>query len=262
MDVSFAIVGVNGGTAATTNPCLGPQLSWADRATTRADSGQPGVQLYLNTANPGEVLEEFEVSTWPTSNVDSRGGESFTSVDPARRNPYGRCTTRPDAYREFSNDLPCSWQYGWNRAMESVDHRFAPAAREAGVSDDATDYTWWLDVETMNSWQHAGPDALARNTAAVEGMKQFLTADGVTQIGLYSTGYQWSQIVGRTLMVPFGATSPAVGGNLLGVMTWLAGAADAAAAQRWCTTAVGLTGGPVVLIQYIVDGLDYNASCR
>ena len=78
------------------------------------------------------------------------------------------------------------------------------------MSNNAGDYTWWLDVETMNSWQHDGADALARNTAAVEGMRQLLAADGVTQVGLYSTGYQWSRIVGRTLATPFGAESPAV----------------------------------------------------
>ena len=105
-DVPFAIIGVNGGTAASTNPCLASQLSWADSTATRVAPGQPGVQLYLNTANPGEVLEEYEVSTWPTDNLDSRGSDSSAHLDPARRNPHGRCTTRPDAYRGFSNDLP------------------------------------------------------------------------------------------------------------------------------------------------------------
>src|SRR3954447_24010902 len=56
--VPFAVVGVNGGTAATTNACLAEQLAWASTSTTGTDPGQRPVQLYVNTGNPGDVLEE------------------------------------------------------------------------------------------------------------------------------------------------------------------------------------------------------------
>ena len=128
------------------------------------------------------------------------------------------------------------------------------------MSDVPADYVWWLDVETMNSWQRDGAEARARNTAALEGMAQFYAAIGVSDLGLYSTHYQWGQIVGTTLTTPTEA-SPAVGGNLLGAPSWLAGAADGEQAWFRCSTATGLTGGPVVLQQYIVDDLDHNASC-
>lgn len=258
--LSYAIVGVNGGTAATTNPCLGEQLSWAVENASGANSRQPRLQLYVNTANPGEVLAEYGVRTWPTDNVDPRGEDSVATTGEAHRNPYGPCTTTPGRYRGFTNDLACSWQYGWNRAVEAVDERFAPAARAAGISDSAADYSWWLDVETMNSWQRGGGGAHARNTASIEGMTQLYTAEGVTTVGLYSTGYQWRRIVGATLSEP-NAANPAVGGNLLGRPSWLAGSSDAADAQRRCTTTTGLTGGPVLLNQYVVDDLDYNRSC-
>lgn len=257
--VPFAVVGVNGGTAASTNECLADQLSWAARSTTGTAPGQPPVQLYVNTGNPGDVLEEFGVQTWPTHNRDARGTDTLATADDARRNPYGPCAPTPGHYRGATNDLACSWQYGWNRAVEAVDDRFAPAARDAGVSDAAPDYTWWLDVETMNSWQGGDADALARNTATLEGMTQLFVADGVTTVGLYSTGYQWRQIVGRTLSAPAGG--PRVGGNLLGRPSWLAGAADDAGARLRCTSSAGLTGGPVTLVQYIVDDLDRNRSC-
>src|SRR4051794_11318559 len=52
---AFAVVGVNGGTATTVNPCLSTQLRWASTSS-GAVAAQPKVQLYLNTANPGQVI--------------------------------------------------------------------------------------------------------------------------------------------------------------------------------------------------------------
>lgn len=256
---SFAVVGVNGGTAASTNPCLADQLRWAVTATSRTDADRP-VQVYVNTANPGEVLEEYAVTTWPTDNRDARGADSFQHIDAARRNPYGRCATTAARYNGYTNDLACSWQYGWNRAVESLDSRFAPAARAAGVSDDAADYTWWLDVETMNSWQRGGTRGQARNAAALEGMAQFYSSEGVSEVGLYSTHYQWRRIVGEAV----GSMDPAghaIAGNLINAPAWLAGAADPASAQLRCMTLTGLTSGPVVMNQYIADDLDHNFRC-
>lgn len=61
---AFVVVGVNGGTAANSNPCLAEQLRWASTATTGSVAAVERVQLYLNTANPGEVLEEYLVTTF------------------------------------------------------------------------------------------------------------------------------------------------------------------------------------------------------
>lgn len=259
-DPSYVVVGVNGGTTATTNRCLVQQLAWAAAHVTGASPRQPGIQLYVNTANPGDVLEEYGVQTWPTDNVDPRGEDSSGATDVGHRNPYGSCVRTADRYRGYTNDLACSWQYGWNRAVEAVDERFGPAARAAGLSDSAADYTWWLDVETMNSWQRGSSGAAARNTASIEGMARLYTSEGVQTLGLYSTGYQWRQIVGDTLSQPR-TLRPSVGDNLVGLPSWLAGSSDADEAALRCTTATGLTGGPVVLNQYVVDDLDHSYSC-
>ncbi|MGM0386392.1 MAG: hypothetical protein ACQERF_10500, partial [Actinomycetota bacterium] len=72
MGARFGIIGVNGGTAARANPCLPAQLRWADSLS--GLTGQPRLQVYVNTANPGAVLEEYDVTTWPVA------------TDPA--NPY------------------------------------------------------------------------------------------------------------------------------------------------------------------------------
>src|SRR5215216_6286831 len=58
---AFAVVGVNGGLSTRSNPCLSTQLSWAWRSNGSVTS-QPKAQLYLNTANPGQVINQ--VSTW------------------------------------------------------------------------------------------------------------------------------------------------------------------------------------------------------
>jgi hypothetical protein len=259
--MAYAIVGVNGGTAASTNGCLAEQLAWASVNTTGVNPSQPRVQLYVNTANPGEVLEQYQVTSWPTDNIDGRGRSSLEHPDPALRNPYGACIVTPENYGGYTNDLACSWQYGWNRSVEAVDLRFAPAAEMAGMATAAAAYTWWLDVETMNTWQVAGTsEAYARNTASLEGMAAFYRAEGVEHLGLYSTSYQWGLIVGNTLRFPAG-DGHTVGGNLIGIPSWLAGAWDADDAQRRCLTFSGLTGGPVVLNQYIWQDLDHNYSC-
>lgn len=227
----FGIVGVNGGTAATTNSCLAQQLSWAN--TSKTGSNQAKVQLYVNTANPGEVINQ--ITTWPTNNTDKTGVVTT--------NPYGTCSGL--------NDQACSWQYGWNRAVEANIDRFAPAARTAGVNQSASAYTWWLDVETMNTWQSGSADALARNTATLEGMTSYFEAQG-GKVGLYSTAPQWTQITG---------SSVASGSPLNGLANWRPSGSSLSNAKANCSVAPLTAGGFISLTQYVVKNLDNNHSC-
>jgi hypothetical protein len=266
---AFGIVGINGGKVTNTNPCLVDQLKWA-AGSNGTVIGQDKAQVYVNTANPGEVLQQYAVTTWPTDNTDPRGRTTTGNENPLLNNPYGSCTTTAGNYNGYTNDMACSWQYGWNRAVEAVDLRFGPAARNAvaagvkGITDNPADYVWWLDVETMNSWQGetdaegaVGLDAKrARNAATLEAMKSFFQSEGAKKVGLYSTGYQWGKIVGNTLA---GGT---VGQNLKGLDSWLAGAANENDAQKRCNISLPLTpNGKVALVQYISRNLDYDYSC-
>jgi hypothetical protein len=223
-DRAFAVVGVNGGLSTRANPCLAAQLTWA-WGSSGAVSAQPRAQMYLNTANPGEV--RGQVTTWPKTGAT----------------PYGSC--------DGTNSAACSWQYGWERAQNSVDAFFIPAARAARVDGRPSTYVWWLDVETMNTWQSGGSDALARNRATLEGMTALLESRG-GRVGLYSTGQQWTQIAGT---VPPGST-------LTGRDSWLAGARSLADAQAACNKPALAPGGRVTLSQYVRDGLDRNQACR
>jgi hypothetical protein len=222
-DRAFAVVGINGGLSTRSNPCLAAQLTWA-WGSSGAVPAQPQAQLYLNTANPGEVRSQ--VTTWPKAGTT----------------PYGSCTG--------DNSAACSWQYGWERAQNSIDTFFTPAARTARVDSRVSSYTWWLDVETMNTWQSGSADALARNRATLEGMTAYLLAGG-GHVGIYSTGQQFAQIVGT---VP--ATS-----NLAGRDSWLAGAATPTDAQTACLKPALVPGGRVTLAQYLRGDLDRNQSC-
>jgi hypothetical protein len=220
---AFAVVGVNGGLSTKANPCLGAQLTWAWKSS-GAVSAQPRAQVYLNTANPGEVRSQ--VTTWPTTGST----------------PYGTC--------DGSNSQACSYEYGWERAQYSVSTFFLPAARTAGVETSPSDYTWWLDVETTNTWQSGSAAALARNRATLEGMADYLDSRDAP-VGIYSTNYQWNQIAGT---VPDEST-------LAGLPSWLAGATSLNGARANCSRSALVPDGEVVLSQYVQGGWDRNTSC-
>jgi len=232
----FGIVGVNGGTAAKANPCLPAQLAWA--AGLPGLANQPGLQLYVNTANPGAVLTDFEIVTWPS--------------ETSRENPYnavpGESQSCTDAAGAGVNDLACSWEYGHGRAAWAAD-LVEEAAAVARVQVDLAETVVWLDVETGNTWQN-GADGRARNAAALEGMTAYYQSEGA-EVGLYSTAYQWEIIVGGN-----GRT-----GALAGLDSWLAGATSLDSAVSFCARSPLTPGGTVTLTQYVARQLDHDYSC-
>lgn len=229
-DHYFGIVGINGGNAATANSCLADQLAWAAKAKT--GSNQSKKQVYVNTANPGEVIDQ--VNTWPTTSNDSNG---YTPI-----NPYGECNG--------DNDSACSWLYGWNRSIYT-EELFKKAAANKGLSSNTSEYVWWLDVETMNTWQSGSNEALIRNTAAIEGFGAYYQSKNAA-IGLYSTAVQWGEITGNNIT----PTS-----NLNGLPNWRPSGASLSNAKTNCKVDPLTPGGYISLTQYVVKNLDHNHSC-
>jgi len=219
---AFGVVGVNGGLAGTTNPCLATELAWAWKSSGAARQ-QPRAQLYLNTGNPGAVTPQ--VASWPKSGAT----------------PYGSCTG--------ANTTACSWAYGSARAQDSV-AAFSGAARSAQVDARPSSYIWWLDVETANSWEDNTATGHALDRATLEGMTAYLAGLG-GRVGLYSTSYQWGVIVGAT----------PVTSNLAGRNSWLPGATTLSGATANCTKPALTPGGRVTLTQYVVNGYDRDHSC-
>lgn len=168
-------------------------------------SGPPG--LYINTANPG-----------PQSSV----------VDWYRqRSPNAACGP--------ANERACGYDFGYAAAQHA--YGFANAREPAGPG-----HTWWLDVETGNSWS-ADLDV---NLAVVTGSIDYLAGRGVV-VGIYSTRYQWGRITG-------GAAVPSL-------PNWVPGARDADQAAGFCTPGRSFTGGPVVVVQYVNQGFDHDYPC-
>lgn len=213
-DPAFAVVGVNNGLANTTNPCLAEQLAWAEQST--GGTQQPKTALYVNTANP-----ELAGSWWPQNNT--YGGQPV-------QNPYGTCDGTATA--------ACAYMYGYAKAFDDANTR--------GISGPSN-YRWWLDVETANSWS---ADKKA-NRADLEGMSAYFLSVGAA-VGIYSTAYQWGQIVG-----PVGA-----GSSLYTLPSWLPGARALTGAKSNCSAAPLTAGGKVTLTQFVSKGVDYDYSCN
>ena len=161
-DPLFGIVGVNGGLANNSNPCIGAELSWARAAPGQKRPRQPAVSLYVDTANPGA----HHVGDWPRSGTAPS---------------YGACNGR------LTN--ACSFIYGEQRAA----HSYAVVAALDPLA--ARTAPWWLDVELQASW--AGTYQL--NVAALRGFLAGLQHAGtIGPIGVYSTSAQWREIAGLT----------------------------------------------------------------
>ena len=221
---AFGVVGINGGLANTTNSCLKTQLVWAGKSV--GGTVQEKLQLYVNTANPGGL----NTASWPKTSTPE--------------NTYGNC--------DGSDSFACAWQYGWNRASEDITIRFVPAATQVGTAALPSAYIWWLDVETINTWKPANSTFNTQSNAAVlEGMTAHFQSVNA-RVGLYSTAYQWSQIVG---------TINSVSSNLNGLINWRPGGANLSTAKQACTATPLTSNGIVVLTQYVSRSLDYDYSC-
>jgi len=122
------------------------------------------------------------------------------------------------------------------------------------VTSTAAGANWWLDVETGNSWETLEsaygqtPTAQANDQASIAGAIAALQSRGVTTIGVYSTSYQWAQIMGST------------GTQFAAQPAWVAGTGSLSTAQSNCASA-SFTGGPVTLTQYASSGYDADYHC-
>jgi hypothetical protein len=207
---AFGIVGVNHGIVFSENECLASQITWA---------GGAAGELYVNTANPGPALS----SRWPV-------GQTAPRVCDA---------ANPDT-------ADCAYDYGWNAAAASWSIVLGTYA-DLGIATSPAATTWWLDVETSNSWRDE-PFAIAFNVAALQGQVDYLRSVGVSKLGFYSTTAQWGEITGGTTAF---AQYP----------SWGAGAPSERVAKNHCVSTPGFTGGRLALVQYPWSGYDADLRC-
>ena len=214
-DPAFGIVGVNRGIVFSANPCLGAGSGSSELAWAGLHAG-----LYANTGNPGPQLS----SHWPAG----------------QNSPRVCAAAQPDT-------ADCAYDYGWNAAADAyataVSAYISLGWAEPGATRTPVANSWWLDVETANSWR----TNTALNVAALQGGADYLRSVGAASVGFYSTSTMWSQITGS-------ATAFAAYGS------WVAGASTLRAAKARCGGS-GFTGGGVELSQYPKNGFDANYPC-
>jgi hypothetical protein len=222
VESAFGIVGINHGSPFSTNPCLRAQYRWA--------AGMPSPAVYVNTGNPAPASAYY----WPAA------GRS----DPAL------CVDS-----KSTTDPGCAYNYGWHAAAYAL-----TAGLQLGSA--VLGRTWWLDVETGNTWNGNG----TANTAMLQGMLDYLRHHGVARVGLYSTGYQWQKITGgytaSTAADYRTAWSPRVTPDypLNNAPLWVAGGGNSGSAPAKCSTS--FTGGPTEMVQFVgKDGFDTNVRC-
>lgn len=133
-----------------------------------------------------------------------------------------------------SSDQTClAYNYGYNAAADAVSH-----AQASGVSSS----TWWLDVETSNSWS----GDTSQNRSSLQGSYDALRISTASTVGVYSTTAQWQTVTG---------------GWANGWPNWGATTVSTAKqAAKYCS-GHAFTGGPTYLIQYSGRSLDQDYAC-
>ncbi len=122
-----------------------------------------------------------------------------------------------------NGDVNCAaYNYGYNAAKDAINY---------AISQGLSSSKWWLDVETINTWNND----VVQNQKSLQGQYDALKASGITTVGIYSTTAQWQSITGgwQNNWPSWGAT------------TWT----TAAQAQTYCT-GHQFTGGSSLLMQY------------
>ncbi len=140
------------------------------------------------------------------------------------------------AQQGCNGDANCAaYNYGYNAGTYAINY-----AKSKGVESTK----WWLDVETMNTWN---ADVM-QNRQSIQGAYDAAVASGATTVGVYSTTSQWKTITGGWLnnWPSWGAT------------TWT----TARQAKTYCT-GHEFTGGPSLLMQFMSkkSKLDQNVAC-
>jgi len=163
-----------------------------------------------------------------------------TGYDPLYTQVDGQYTTKgclaKSALIHGSAEQKVAWAVGCSEASRSIAY-----AASQGIAKPSS---WWLDVETENSWSST---ELSLNQYTIQGIVDTLRRSSRAAVGIYSTGYQWHKIVG-------GMPVTGVRANWVATGSLFAGNAPA-----HCGT--GFSGAPVWFVQYLRDGFDTNYVC-
>jgi hypothetical protein len=163
-----------------------------------------------------------------------------TGYDPLYTQVDGQYTSKgclaKSALVHGAAEQKAAWAMGCSEASRSIAY-----ATSQGITKPSS---WWLDVETENSWSSTD---LSMNQYTIQGIVDTLRRGSRAAVGIYSTGYQWHKITG-------GLPVSGVRAN------WVAtGSPSAGDAPTHC--GVGFSGAPVWFVQYLQGGFDTNYVC-
>ena len=179
------------------------------------------------------LASEYNHTPNPALYINTGYDPSYTQVDGRHSTP--ECVTQSTAIQGASPQQ-AAWAVGCSEASRSIAY-----ATTQGVTSPSS---WWLDVETSNSWSSTD---LSLNQYTIQGIVDTILRQSPAAVGVYSTGYQWHNIVGNL---------PVSG--VLG--DWVAtGSSSAGRARAYCGT--GFSGHPVWFVQYLHGGFDTDYTC-
>jgi hypothetical protein len=179
------------------------------------------------------LFDQFRGSPHAALYINTGYHPLYTQVDGQHTTP--ECLTKSTVIHG-SAEQKAAWAVGCSEASRSMAY-----AASRGVANPRS---WWLDVETENSWSSTD---LSLNQYTVQGIVDTLHRASTAAVGIYSTGYQWHKIVGSL---------PVSGVRANWVAT---GSPSAEEAHSRCGT--GFSGAPVWLVQYLQGGFDTNYVC-
>ena len=218
---AFGIVGVNAGYPFTYyNSCFSAQWAYATQ------TASPSV--YINTGYD----------------------PSYTAVD--GRHTLTECANLSTSISGTTGQKQ-AWAVGCSEAERSIGWASCQSATDPGTcTTTITPAAWWLDVETGNSWcgqPSTNCTDLSLNQYTIQAILDTLHSRSTSPVGVYSTGYQWSSIVG--------------GNQITGVSAdWLATAQRSAKRARSYCASTGFTGAaPVWLVQFLPGSYDADYAC-
>ena len=132
-----------------------------------------------------------------------------------------------------SDNWSCkAYNYGFNDAEFAVHY----AQSQHAVAD-----TWWLDVETANSWS----DNTAQNAQVIQGAVDSLRAHGLA-VGIYSIPSMWQEIAGS---------------YAVGLPNWVVQTDSATSATGFCAGNHAFGGGTVAMVQAPGVTYDQDVGC-
>lgn len=138
--------------------------------------------------------------------------------------PKGNCAKRDKACQAYN--------YGYNDAADAVAY---------ATGEGASGASWWIDIETANTWSKTK----SLNQLVIQGALDYFSNAQLTA-GVYSTSYQWGIITG---------------GMQLAIPNWVAGASSAADAASRCSSPFTGSSGSVWLVQYPGGAFDADYAC-